>query len=588
MKQRTSSVSNTPSNLPSDKESRIQAALELTGIGTWEFNLLTEEVFFNESWANMLGYTLKELAPLSVVAWHQHVHPEDLKRSDAAIARYLAGETDSYQCTVRMKHRKGHWLWIDARAAVVSRTPEGRPEWLYGTHRDVSDQENMKSRIEQSENNFRAFFNGSLDYLWVLDEQGNIIDTNSTSLTNLDYSREELIGKSVLQVHPEPRREEALHTVQEMLSGTKDKCSIPLVSKSGRTIPVETRVSMAVWNGNPAVFGVSRDITALVLSEEKYTKLFETSPAMIGLIEMETLGWVDVNPSFSKHTGYSWKEVNQNRAADILGVSRETESWIINILQDKGFLRNKEITIQTKYGTSLEVLASFELIELRDTHLIYITAILINEQKEAERQLLQTLSEEKLLREELNHRVKNNLMMVGSLISLKNAELGETADLADLLSRVQAITSLHQQLQDSANISSIPLGPYIRQVIFTAVHNFNRKIGINFNVTDLNIDTRRAVTLGLIINELATNAVKHGFTDNDDPKIKIDIRQQDTNYLVTFSNNGDPIAEDVDFEKGTTLGLRLISTLVQQIGGDLRIERSPHPVFSLSIPVETD
>ena len=82
------------------------------------------------------------------------------------------------------------------------------------------------------------------DFLFVLDEQGNIVHENSTVTNRLGYSREELFGKSVLMVHPPERRDEAGRIVGEMLSGKAEFCPVPVITKSGVQIPVETRVSM--------------------------------------------------------------------------------------------------------------------------------------------------------------------------------------------------------------------------------------------------------------------------------------------------------------------------------------------------------
>ncbi len=583
-------ISHNAGNYPTpsaERAARTLASLEQTGIGTWEYNLLSEEININENWANILGYTREELPSLSITTWQQKVHPEDLKNSRKEKQRYLTGSISYHKCTVRMQHKQGHWVWIETRGAIASYTPDGRPEWIYGTHRDISEQINLKSQVQETENNFRAFFNTSPDYMWVIDRNGTILDVNKTVLENLRYTREEMVGESILMVHEGEERITAERILKELPEKQTIEFRLPIHTKNKNEIPVETRISIAAWNGEPAVFGISRDISMLEASEEKYSKLFETSPAMIGLVDVEKQTWTDINPAFTKILGFTRQDMIGRELGSALKIPAHIMQEAMKQVFATGHLDNYEVKAHTKNGDCIDALLSCELLEIQNTTIIYATAIQITDQKKTERKLQRALDEEKLLLEELNHRVKNNLMMVGSLISLKNAELGETADLSDLLARVQAITSLHQQLQDSRSVISIPLGPYIRQVIFSAVHNFNRRIGINFNFPDLNIDTRRAVTLGLIVNELATNAAKHGFAEIEDPKIHIEISQQDKNYLLVFSNNGSPIDDHIDFERGDTLGLRLISTLIQQIEGKFSVERNPHPVFTLSIPVDS-
>ena len=567
------------------RTSRLLAVLEGTNTGTWEWNIQTGETRFNELWANLIGYSLDELQPLSIDTWTRFAHPEDLKRSNSDLEQYFAGRTDYYECEVRMKHKDGHWVWVQDRGTVLSYTESGDPEWMYGTHRDISERIQTSRQLQQSEENFRAFFNTSMDYLWVLNSQGEILDINNTVLDNLGYTREELVGRHILFVYPEDRREEASRIIEQMLLGKKDSCLVPLKTKTGRLIPVETKVSLAAWNGEKAVFGVSRDISALAFSEEKYSKMFSTSPALISLSLLETGEFVDVNESFCRTMGYSREELMGQTSTEIVKMDDELRERLLIKMKQQGHIRNEEAVITDRQGTPVEVLLSGEMIDIQGEQYNFSTAIDISIRKRTERELRRALEEQKMLLHELNHRVKNNLMMVGSLITLKDAELGGTADLTDLISRVQAITALHQQLQNSANVSTLLLGPYIRQVIFTAVHNFSRKVVIQFNVTDLTVNTGTAVTLGLIINELATNAVKYGFPENPKPEISLDITAENNTCVIVLSNNGPAVPEIISLENSSTLGLKLVSTMIKQVNGSIEMQRAPHPVFTLTVPI---
>jgi len=145
-----------------------------------------------------------------------------------------------------------------------------------------------ENSLLQTHQNYETFFNTINDFLFVLDEQCNIIHTNSTVIDRLGYTREELVGNSVLMVHPANRREEAGRIVDEMLMGTAEFCPVPLITKSGKQIPVETRVQQGNWNGKPAIFGFTKDVSKIKLSEEKlrlinkrYSVLFNQSPIAI-------------------------------------------------------------------------------------------------------------------------------------------------------------------------------------------------------------------------------------------------------------------------------------------------------------------
>ena len=102
----------------------------------------------------------------------------------------------------------------------------------------------------------------------------------------------------------------------------------------------------------------------------------------------------------------------------------------------------------------------------------------------------------------------------------------------------------------------------------------------------ISLPTRTAIPLGFIVNEIATNAVKHGFTDNEEPRFKIDLTtdKADNCTVVTLANTGKPFPEDIDLDNPETLGLQLITALVDQLHGTLELQRKPHPVFTITFP----
>lgn len=131
---------------------RLLQLIAATQAGTWEWNLQTGETRFSESWATMVGYRLSELEPTSFETWKRFCHPDDLARSEAAIKAHLDGRTSIYSTEVRMRHREGHWIWILDRGQVVSRDSDGRPEWLFGIHLDISEAQQNKLELEQHRN----------------------------------------------------------------------------------------------------------------------------------------------------------------------------------------------------------------------------------------------------------------------------------------------------------------------------------------------------------------------------------------------------------------------------------------------------
>lgn len=212
----------------------------------------------------------------------------------------------------------------------------------------------------------------------------------------------------------------------------------------------------------------------------------------------------------------------------------------------------------------------------------------VTDRTEFERSLEAALREKQHLMKELNHRVKNNLAMVSSLIRLKAERLGETADLSDLQNQVRAISGVYEQLQQSKAHGEIEFAPYAKGLlsgIFSQWHG--RPVEVRYDIEDLTVHTRTATTLGLIVNELATNAMKHGFTARATPRFEIGFRidEKTREYVLTASSSGKAFPADVDVQNPRTLGLQLIAASVHQRGGTIELQREPQPVFTIRLPV---
>jgi len=125
-----------------------------------------------------------------------------------------------------------------------------------------------REEVKESEANFHGFFDTIDDFLFVLDGQGAILRVNNTVTQRLGYHEVDLVGQSVLSVHPAERHDEALAIIGDMLAGKVDTCQIPLQTKNGQLIPVETHIVVGRWNGKPALFGASRDVSERHQAEE--------------------------------------------------------------------------------------------------------------------------------------------------------------------------------------------------------------------------------------------------------------------------------------------------------------------------------
>jgi PAS domain S-box-containing protein len=122
-----------------EERQRLQWVLEATRPGIWETNIETWAMTINDRWAEMLGYTVAELQPTTFDTWRTLVHPRDLERAQRVLQRHWSGELPYYECDVRMRHKAGHWVWINDRGRVHRRDDSGKALYMSGTHLDISD-----------------------------------------------------------------------------------------------------------------------------------------------------------------------------------------------------------------------------------------------------------------------------------------------------------------------------------------------------------------------------------------------------------------------------------------------------------------
>jgi len=223
----------------------------------------------------------------------------------------------------------------------------------------------MNSDQEKITENFEIFFNAIHDYLFVLDIHGHIIHANTSVYNRLGYTPEELTGQSVLMVHPREQHDQASKIIELMLKGAKEYCPIPLISKSGRLIPVETRIAHGTWNGVPALFGVSKDVTEIRDNEEKFRRAFNNSASLMAISKIEEGRFIEVNQAFIDTTGYTREEIIGHTAQELnLFVNPKQRKMIQDHFVLHKSVRDFAITIQSKDGTLIDGLFSVDQIDM--------------------------------------------------------------------------------------------------------------------------------------------------------------------------------------------------------------------------------
>jgi len=151
---------------------RLGSILEGTHVGTWEWNVQTGETIFNERWAEIIGYSLEEISPVSIDTWMKFTHPDDLKASGELLQRYFSGELHYYECEARMRHKNGEWLWVLDRGKVAVWTEDGKPLHMMGTHQDITER-------KQAENKLRVAHEKMLTILDSIDSTVYVADMDT-------------------------------------------------------------------------------------------------------------------------------------------------------------------------------------------------------------------------------------------------------------------------------------------------------------------------------------------------------------------------------------------------------------------------
>ncbi|MFP4562949.1 MAG: sensor histidine kinase [Spirochaetia bacterium] len=211
----------------------------------------------------------------------------------------------------------------------------------------------------------------------------------------------------------------------------------------------------------------------------------------------------------------------------------------------------------------------------------------ITRRKADELELKQSVEDKDFLIREVYHRVKNNLTMVSALIRLKQREIGDEVSLKDLESRINAICTVHSMLYRDDRIDVIDMNRYVHLLLGECLRgNGELCVELLLAVERVYLDPDTAIPLGLILNEIAANALKHSFLPGEKNTFSMDLTRKDDRCVFDISVSGTPFPEDVDFENTPSLGLKLINALVGQLNGSLNLEKRPVTRYRISIPLQ--
>ncbi|MBF0290104.1 MAG: hypothetical protein HQM14_19985 [SAR324 cluster bacterium] len=210
----------------------------------------------------------------------------------------------------------------------------------------------------------------------------------------------------------------------------------------------------------------------------------------------------------------------------------------------------------------------------------------IHVRRQAEEQLKVSLQEKEILLQEIHHRVKNNMQVISSLSRLQFRHIKDERveqSVHNLQQRIQTMSIIHEKLYRSDDIGSIDFSEFVEELVHELLISYcvtPEQISLSTEIEKIHLGVHYAIPCGLIINELVTNSLKYAFSDTILGKISIQMHQKPNHRIyLEVKDNGIGIPDDLDIKNSKSMGLRIVSILIQQIDGEYQIERTGGTIF---------
>jgi PAS domain S-box-containing protein len=332
-------------------------------------------------------------------------------------------------------------------------------------------------------------------------------------------------------------------------------------------------------------FLIYRNLDSIKESEERFFKAFSTNPIAIILTEKDGK-IIDANESYLELTGFKKEEVLGVTSTELGITDDKIRNHLTKKFQETGQIKDLEADITIKSGEKRTVLITTESMPIsgRNRNINYLYDI--TDQKKSVNKLELSLNEKEALLREIHHRVKNNLQIISSLLNLQSNYVED--DFKDILlvtqSRIKAMAMIHSKLYNSNDLTHIHIKNYIENFVSDLfyLYDIDKKIiSLNTDIEDLEMGIDTAIPLGLIINELVNNILKHAFPNNQRGNILISLKTVDNEFILKISDNGVGLPENIKPDDTETLGLQLVNNLVEQIEGSIEISRNGGTEFKI-------
>lgn len=576
-----------------ESEESFRSAFNYAAIGKALVSIDGHWLKVNPALSKIVGYSESELLNLT---FQDMTHPEDLQKDLNYVDQLLQGEISTYQMEKRYLHKQGHLVWVLLSVSLV-RDEKERPIYFISQIQDITASKQTEIELKQSEKHYRAIVEDQTELVVRFENDGTLVFVNDAYCRYFNQKKAELIGKKYQPlIHPEDR-----HKRNQLLNSLNSENPIGyveyrvIVNQEIRWMRWSYRQIFDEQNNLVDLQSVGRDIGDRIRAEQDSQKresilrsFYESAPMMMGIVKIaeENVIPISCNKTATEFFN-STSNTTSIQSIKTKNIFADWSQYFYNSqLQEQPV--HFEYYAKNTHEDNLCFSVTISLIkELIDDHSWFCyVAEDITEQRQA-----RILKQKEILLKEMHHRVKNNLQIICSLLNLQSRIAKQpfvTKQFQEIKDRVTAISLVHEQLYQSEDIFQIALSSYIPTLadnLFRSYFDQSRHIDFDFQIDpNILLEIDIIISLGLIINELLSNAIKYAFEDSKKGLITIQARKDsESNIILIVSDNGKGLDPSLDLEKPKTLGLKLVKSLINQLRGKLEIIKDLGTHFKITL-----
>ncbi len=446
-----------------------------------------------------------------------------------------------------------------------------------------------KENFKFSEEKYHSIFESSVIGIGMTDENGNVIESNDAMFTMTGYSKKDMAQFNVMNLYERAEQRTELLNIIQRQGHVKDY-KTRLRKKDGSIFWASISARFIKIKGKAVLITSCIDITNMMQAEKSLREseeLYRVTLSEISdtiFITDDDSAFTFICPNVHKIFGYSQQEIEHlDSISDLLG----DYHFDLDKLLKTGEISNIDLDVKDKFGRVHSLFINIKQVFIQGGTLLY-TCRDVSERNKMQNQIQRSLIEKETLLREIHHRVKNNLQTIISLLRLQNYKTNDAITLELLKEcehRIKSMAFIHEKLYQSDNFSNIEFHQYIRELInylFSSYGVNYNQIQLDLNLNQITLALDQAIPCGLLINELISNSLKYAFPNNSQGKITVSMHVLDNTIELDIGDNGIGIPENLTFSNCETLGLLLVKGWVEQIMGNIELDRSQGILFKIT------